>query len=277
MTLDPTVHPYDDLAVYALDALDADERTATEAHLAGCPLCRAELDRHLETLAYLTPRDEAPPPTVWEGIARQLPRTRPARPAASDRPTSSPFAGPSADPGSLPIPPPDATVIPFDRDRPHHARRSAPSPGNGRRALTPWLAAAAVAVIVLGIAALTLRPGEDPDLAETAAAAAADESSTVVQLATATGDPEARVVRDADGHGYVLLDDLPQLPEGRAYQLWRTNDTDTPVSLGMIGNGDNDAAAVSIPSDATGFAISDEPASGSPTPGSIVAIGDHPA
>ena len=37
-------HPLDDLALYALDALDPDEARAVEAHLAGCPSCRAELD-----------------------------------------------------------------------------------------------------------------------------------------------------------------------------------------------------------------------------------------
>ncbi|HEY1733950.1 MAG TPA: zf-HC2 domain-containing protein, partial [Acidimicrobiales bacterium] len=43
----------DILAAYALDAVDATEAATVEAHLAGCPLCRAELDGYRETAAAL--------------------------------------------------------------------------------------------------------------------------------------------------------------------------------------------------------------------------------
>lgn len=256
MTLDPTVHPDDDLAVYALDALEPAERAAIDVHLSTCPACRAELDRHLETLAYLTTDDEVPPASVWLGIESLLPQVRPAAPVA-------PVAPPPA---------PGADVLPFDRDRPRHARRDGRSAG---RWPTPWLlAAAAAVVVVLGIAAVSLRGAGEPDLAERATAAAEDEGSTVIQLTTATGDAEARVVRSPDGEGYVLLDDLPELPDGETYQLWKMNDTEVPISLGTIGDGTNDAASVGIPTDVTDVAISEEPDGGSPTPqGPIVATG----
>ena len=45
------LHPHDELAAYAVDALDPDERAAVEAHLDGCAPCRAELAEHWETLA----------------------------------------------------------------------------------------------------------------------------------------------------------------------------------------------------------------------------------
>ena len=46
-------HPLDELAVYARDALDDDERQMVEAHLARCPSCRAVVDEHWSTLAAL--------------------------------------------------------------------------------------------------------------------------------------------------------------------------------------------------------------------------------
>jgi len=44
-----TDHPLDDLAAYALGALDADERRTVDAHLETCPSCRAELRSFAET------------------------------------------------------------------------------------------------------------------------------------------------------------------------------------------------------------------------------------
>jgi len=58
-----TVHPLDDLAAYALGALDADERRTVDAHLETCPSCRAELRSLAEAtwaLAETQSRD-APP------------------------------------------------------------------------------------------------------------------------------------------------------------------------------------------------------------------------
>lgn len=71
MTTDSGTHPHDDLAVYALDALEPDERAAIDAHLEGCAACRAELDGYQATLGRMTVPEE-PPDHVWEGISRQI-------------------------------------------------------------------------------------------------------------------------------------------------------------------------------------------------------------
>jgi anti-sigma factor RsiW len=65
-------HPRDDLAAYAVDALEGDERRAIEDHLAGCVACRALLAEHHDVLAGLTP-DELPPPSVWPRVAAAAP------------------------------------------------------------------------------------------------------------------------------------------------------------------------------------------------------------
>lgn len=44
-------HPHDDLAAYALGAIDASERGAIEAHLETCAACRADVDAFRSALA----------------------------------------------------------------------------------------------------------------------------------------------------------------------------------------------------------------------------------
>jgi anti-sigma factor RsiW len=58
-----TSHPGDALAAYALGVLDADERAAVEAHLAGCASCRAELARQEEVAGLLGLAAEPVPPS----------------------------------------------------------------------------------------------------------------------------------------------------------------------------------------------------------------------
>ena len=45
-----TEHPRDDLAAYALGALDAPEQRVVEAHVERCALCRAEVDGYRDAL-----------------------------------------------------------------------------------------------------------------------------------------------------------------------------------------------------------------------------------
>ena len=71
------------LGVYALDALDAQERQEVDDHLASCPRCRAELAAHREVAALLgNPVGDAPaiaPEDVWDRIASSLQDEPPAR------------------------------------------------------------------------------------------------------------------------------------------------------------------------------------------------------
>jgi predicted anti-sigma-YlaC factor YlaD len=60
------------LGVYALDALEDDERASVAAHLKTCPECRAEVEQHLEVVAMLGGVDQEAPANSWEGIAEQI-------------------------------------------------------------------------------------------------------------------------------------------------------------------------------------------------------------
>lgn len=61
---------HDDLALYAVHALEDRDRRHFEAHLAGCERCRSDLACFIETLGRLAPLAEPadPPPALRERI-----------------------------------------------------------------------------------------------------------------------------------------------------------------------------------------------------------------
>ena len=231
-------HPLDDLAAYALDALEDVERRAVDHHLTGCLDCRAELDGHYETLAVLAP-DEAPPAAVWQRIA-----------VAIDRPGDD---QPEDDVG----PAPDLRVL--------------------RPSRRPWLVAAAglvAAGITGGFLGYALGSGSDDhaDIGSLAQQAEEDPDGVLATLADTAGQPVARVVTDDDG-AYIVLDGLESLPAGRAYQLWSLTQAQ-PVSLGMLGRDGTNTVAFRLPPTITELAITEAPTSGDVAPdGDFLASG----
>jgi hypothetical protein len=204
------IHPHDDLAVYALDALDPHEREAVDAHLADCPECRAELDGYLETLGRMTVPEE-PPDHVWTGIASQI---RSPAPAPAATPTRSPSAPATPSSGGVVVRP---------------ARwQWMRSPGK--------LAAAAAVIVVLALGAVVVASqGGSGGIRGEAESAAGKSGATVVKLTTGDRQDAARVVI-TKGADYVIFDQLPKLPSSKTYQLWRT-DEGVPSSLGVLGPG----------------------------------------
>ncbi len=71
MTAAFTDHPHDDLAAYALDALEPHERAEVARHVLGCPACAEEVDEMRATAARLI-RPVPPPPQVWGRIVEGL-------------------------------------------------------------------------------------------------------------------------------------------------------------------------------------------------------------
>ena len=84
------------LGAFALDAVDDDERDVIEAHLAGCPRCRAEVEGHRETAALLAHSGDRAPDNVWDRIAAALDEAPPALDLARIAPRP-PTAAESAD------------------------------------------------------------------------------------------------------------------------------------------------------------------------------------
>jgi anti-sigma-K factor RskA len=232
-------HPDELLALYAVDALEPDEREAIERHLASCPRCEAELAAHHDALAALTP-DRPATDGEWRLIADRLEG-----------------------------PPPESVgqeVVAIGDARRRRLGRLAASVA----------AAAAVAAVVIGSVAVLSDDDGAPDLGEVAAAALEDPSATVVQLVAESGTPVARTVLTSEGVGYVFLDDLEDLPQNRTYQLWSL-DRDVPVSLGLLGDGSDAVAVFHLPPELRRLAVSEEEAGGAAAPtGPVVAVGTVP-
>ena len=243
---DPTTpapgHPHDDLAAYALDAVDQHERAVIEAHLAGCPSCRGELAGHLEVLSRLI-EDERPPDGVWDRIAH-----RTAAPGAPPRPDDVvPLAAPGAGPGA-----------------PRHRR--AGGRVRPRRVLVAGLAAAGAVVVAVGVLP---RVGDDGD-GGPATTEVAGPGLPVGVITAADGTALARVEADERGSYVEMTEAVGALPADRTYQLWSLDGPD-PVSLGLLGTGVDPVVRVDLPEGTSSVAISDEPAGGSRAPSGLIA------
>lgn len=263
------------LAAEALDALDGPERDAVRAHLAGCPECRDELDAYREAaalLAHTAPHRPMEPARSDRVRARLL-----ARAAAGRQGGEAPPTAPAA-----PTP-----VIPLASRR--------------RSALPAWLAAAASLLLAVGVGAyaLSLR-GRVSSLEQQTAALSRDRG----RLASALGEreatlaalagPEVRVVelastqqREPTGRMFwnpakrrytFFAYNLPQVREGREYQLWLIT-PEGPVAAPTFQRGRNGGGTVEgaydIPNEQIrAFAVTDEPVGGLPKPtGEVVIVG----
>jgi len=219
------------LGAFALDAVDDDERDIVEGHLAGCPRCRAEVERHRETAALLAQGGERAPEGVWDRIAEALDEAPPAL-------------------GLAPV-----------------ARRTIPL----RLAALTMAVAAAVALflgVTLGrhdnhrldnIDKLA-QAIQEANVNGAAFAALSDPAAEQVKLASADGKASARVVRLPDGTGYLVPGTLAPLPSGRVYQLWAVR-SDAKISLGVLG-ADPGVSAFRMTGPVSAYAVTDEAAGG---------------
>jgi len=233
-------HPLDDLALYALDALEGDEAEEVEAHLAVCAACRQELAAHEEALGALV--EDGPPPDLWDAVQSEI------------------RAG-----GAVPM---NGTALHPVGPALAHPDQSAGRRGMRRRLALLAAAAAVVAVVGVGVGTRLVNDGNGSGNL----AGVSIDGPTVAVLADAHGDRVARVVANNDGD-VLVLQELPTLSAEREYQLWSV-DGARPVSLGVLGDGHDEAVPLSLPASTAKLAISEEPAGGSTMPtGPIVASG----
>jgi anti-sigma-K factor RskA len=238
VTVSARSHPLDDLAAYAVDAIDDPrERAFIESHLVTCEACRQQLVSDWSVLSGLV-ADESPPPYLWGAI--------------------------QASTGL----PPGPVVVPVDFGTPSASGAAPRTPRHhtSRRRLIAL--AAAAAALVAAVAAgpdlvAAFHDGGGPGSGETA-------QRTVGILTAADGHEVARVV-ESGGRTYMALDGVAVLPAGRTYQLWSLDDSRAPVSLGLLGDGADTSVAVNLPPGTTRIGISDEPEGGSPSPSGLIA------
>lgn len=122
--------------------------------------------------------------------------------------------------------------------------------------------AAVAAALVLGIVVGNQLSSSSPDTMRLATAAAAEATSTSIELVNPAGmtDVNATAVLAEDGTGYVVADALPTLNNDRTYQLWVIVDG-AVISAGLLGN-DPSVTQFRAEGDIAGMAISNEVAGG---------------
>jgi anti-sigma-K factor RskA len=213
---------------YALDALEADDRSRFESHLALCEQCRVELAGFMATAARLGEAEAvAPPPELRERLLTMAASTSQERPVV--------------------------TAL-SQRSR---VRRYAP-----RIAL-----AAAVAAAVVGIGGFVAERERAEDLrAErslvVAVMTAEDSTMTVDE---ASGGGSVRVIASKSHNAAVVLgESLPTLDDSQTYQVWHMEDG-KPTSVGLLGHGPGMLYAKGANA-ADAYAITVEPKGGSPQP-----------
>lgn len=226
---------FDLLGVYVLDAVDDVERRRVERAAAINPEIAAEIDRlRIGVDALADSFAMEPPAGLWESIQKEV-ETAPS--AQSGSGASSTMASPQRSTSNRPF---------------------------------LLAAAAVVAVIVIGGAALVgLNRSTTPT--DTVAAMTAMANDAATKPGSRQGvltDPgntmEVKVIVDPEGHGFVMTDPLPALPEGETYQLWSAANG-TMVSLGMLGS-NPEMSLVPIDAAVTELALTREPAQGSVSP-----------
>jgi len=219
------------LGVYALDALDPEERDQVESHLIVCPSCRDEVAEHQEVVAMIGSSDPIAPSDSWSAIASRI-------------------SGPSFSIEEVAAAAPNELVAPLWR-RPRLV-----------------LAAAAVLVLALGSAlvAQTLRlsnarSDQTAGLDGVVAEALQDSTTELMTLASESSETSALVAFRPDGTGYVVRHTLPALSPDRTYQLWAVVDG-TVISAGVLGPDPGIVPFRIDPEGLAAFAITEEQAGG---------------
>ncbi len=269
-------------AAHVVGALDEAGRAELEAHLtSGCEICLAELralSGGVTVLALSLPHRPAPP----EARERVLAAVR-TEAAGTDR-----WGGTWSVPPERPAPAPQEPPARAGEELPPSATVVKPAPPRPRALVWAWAAAAALLAVSSVFA--WRRAGELSDLLEQARArndalretlerergwAALLESpdTKVVRLAaTPEGDPAlaARVLFDPASRRAILVAEAFAPGAERDFELWAITATG-PASLGLVRADAGGRAVVRLedvgdPTTLAGFAVSLEPAGGSPNP-----------
>jgi anti-sigma-K factor RskA len=230
----------DDAGAWVLGALPPDEQEGFAAHLETCDICRrevAELQMVADTLPLAAPQ-VAPPPELKNRIMSAV-RAEAAVLEA---------AGPEADvaPVRTPVPAPD---------RPPREKKK-------RRwsiALRPIPAAFAAAVLIaLGVTGGVLLSDNG------------SSRTTVQAQVVAPASPGARAsLTVADDRGTLKVDQFPEPPSGRVYQVWLKRPGRPPDPTTALFRVRDGRATVDVPGSMKGVdqvLVTAEPDGGSPAP-----------
>ena len=280
----------EELEGLALDALDAFERGAVLAHVAGCEACSAELALLQQTTAYLA---SAVAPVPMSAAQRGRLRERLLARAVADRGDARAASGADAHAVA------SSSTISSSSSSAVRPIGSARSIATGGMSGSRWLAIAASVIAVGSVGALMQVRGERDELRSVLQTAAAERGARAVALdslravltdrerliTNLTGEqvavmsvgssdirsPSGRMFWDQQHGAWTFVGHhLPAPKAGRTYQLWLV----TPTAKISAGTFTPDAAGRAIvrasyvlPKDGlAAIAVTDEPSAGSAQP-----------
>ena len=226
-----TEHPRDDLAAFALGALDEDERRSVDAHVSACATCTTEVEDYRDALHTYASAAETVAPDLRGRIVERARRDN---------------------------------AWTAQRDNAWTARRENAWTAWLRRPLPAFVPIALALLLALSLAGL-IQSRRDADLY--AAALNDVAGGRVVQLdATAAGsDLRGALVIPESGTPYIVLR-VPAPPSGRAWEAWVLHG-ETPLPAGLNSSGGVITIALTAPlGSGDGVAVTLEPASGSSAP-----------
>lgn len=244
---------------YSVDALDRDEHSAFEAHLAECDACRSEvteLSAAAHTVAVLT--EAGPPASLRAAVLSGISQVRPLPPlvvvddAAAGAGTPEPALADATAPmgGEAAVARAGATVIPLFRRT------------------TTWIAAAAAAaVLAVGGAVWSPWSSDQTTLSALQQVTQASDAATVTShkgAVTATLAYSRQLNRSA-----LTVTGMPPAPEGHTYQLWYVGSDEVARSAGFInpaGDGRAETVLAGVLTGATAVGVTVEPTGGSAAP-----------
>jgi len=238
----------DDLALYALGALDGEERTTLEKHLEGCADCRRELEQLRADSALLALSVSGPKPPQ---------RSRQRLMAAISREEKMP------------------TMVPVKRRFAWWG-------------VVGWAAAAAMLVIaglllrsndslMQQITSLKNQSAQQQAMLQQAKEVvetftAGDASHVTLVAANTPPQPQGKAIYLRRRSSLIFLaNNMPALPPQRAYELWLIPTTGAPIPAGVFKPDAHGSATVVNPPlpagvEAKAFAITVEPEAGSLAP-----------
>ncbi|WP_223943370.1 anti-sigma factor [Arthrobacter sp. StoSoilB20] len=238
--------------IYALDAINDDERDMIDSYLRDAPESREFHERvraARETLAVSFAPEEEPPAALFDTIMQRISHEAPAEP----------FAGTAAtEPAATEPAPPVLDELAAARAK----RGERSGAGGARRWIVGAAAAAVIALGGIGVGAY-VSTQNDPVNQVLQAQDVQQKSAPVPGGGTATISASS-----AKDSFVVLMDGVAPAPAGKVYQLWTLpKDGSAPVPQGTM-----DAQTLSKPavvkglSSASSVAITVEPTGGSSAP-----------
>lgn len=229
----------EDLAAYAIGALDSDDTVAFARHLAGCDRCRGELHR-LAPVVELLPAsvEQLEPPPALRGRIMAAIAQEPAGAAAE-------AAGANA-------PPPPA-----------HRRRS-----GLRERIRGWHVPALPAVLTGAAVAAAFAVGFLVRGGDSTTTTSPQRTTVPVVAAAGGGDVRGQLISDG-GAWHLDVSRLPQPRAGRVYQAWvmrRGRDVEPSTVFVLARDGSSTVAIPQSLSNGDQILVTQEPAGGSAAP-----------